>query len=279
MSRLITIGCSLTEYVYPTWADMVGTHFDEYYNLGNAGSGHAFMHVIFNEADTILNLGEGDTVMLMSTSFTRYDVWLPHDGKLGNWGWQGNGNVWQEGKFPKDFFKHLYSNAYCLMQSYASLKSIKEICEAKGIKFYLLKGFDTNKFYQDNEGPHSKDIYEDVQLDFYIDALDNLFEIEKKSLYTYLEEQPFFPGYSYEDTDVVDAHPTITMHNQYLKSVLPQYAITDDYIKDLESNMVLTSQEENRKVEAFNKLRGKRLGSLISKQLSNDCFYNFKHSF
>lgn len=269
MSRLITIGCSLTEYVYPTWADMAGTHFDEYYNLGNAGSGHGYMHIIFNEADTILNLGEGDTVMLMSSSFVRHDVWLPHEGKLGNWGWQGNGNVWQEGKFSKDFFAESYSNAHCLMQSYACLKSIKEVCLSKGIKFYLFKGFDTNRLRQD---------YDNVELEFYIDALENLFEIDKIGFYTYLHEQSLFSGYSYEDTDIVDEHPTITMHNQYLKRTCPEFSISNEYAEELESKLVLTSQEDNRKVQEFNKLRGKRIGSLISKQMSNDNMFNFKYS-
>jgi len=282
MSRLITIGCSLTEYVYPTWADMAGTHFDEYYNLGSAGCGHGYMHVIFNEADTILNLQKGDTVMVMSSSFVRHDVWLPHEGKLGNWGWQGNGNVWQEGKFSKDFFAESYSNAHCLMQSYASLKSIKEVCLSKGINFYLLKGFDTNRLKQD---------YEIVNLEFYIDALENLYTIDKKGFYSFLVErfsnQGFeynkdtgnqITGYKYQDRTFPDAHPTITMHNSYLQAVLPEFAISNERMEELESLIKLDNQETNRQISEYNNLRGKRIGSLISRQMSSDNMYNFKYS-
>ena len=108
--------------------------------------------------------------------------------------------------------------------------------------------------------------------------MENLFEIDKKGFYTYLHEQPLFSGYSYEDTDIVDEHPTITMHNQYLKRTCPEFSISNEYAEELESKLVLTSQEDNRKVQEFNKLRGKRIGSLISKQMSNDNMFNFKYS-
>tara|TARA_B100000900_G_scaffold232247_1_gene197259 strand:+ start:5251 stop:6102 length:852 start_codon:yes stop_codon:yes gene_type:complete len=283
MSRLVAIGCSLTEYPYPTWADMAGTHFDEYYNLGNSGCGHVYMHNIFHEADAILKLGKGDTVMLMSTSFVRHDVWLPHETKLVEWGWQGSGNVWQPGKFSDDFFLYAYSNASCLMQTYACLKSISDICKFKEIDFYLFKGFDTDVLKQD---------YEVVNLEFYINLLEDLFTIDKKGFYPFLVErfsnQGFrfdkesgnkITGYQYEDVDFLDAHPTITMHNSYLQEIAPQFAIPSERVEQLESELKLDSQESNRSVVAFNKMRGKRLGSLISRQMSNDNMYNFRHSF
>ena len=65
------------------------------------------------------------------------------------------------------------------------------------------------------------------------------------------------------------------MHNQYLKRTCPEFSISDEYAEELESKLVLTSQEDNRKVQEFNKLRGKRIGSLISKQMSNDNMFNF----
>ena len=38
--KLITFGCSFTEFSWPTWADWMGAIYRKYINLGNGGSGH-----------------------------------------------------------------------------------------------------------------------------------------------------------------------------------------------------------------------------------------------
>ena len=36
--KLIVSGCSYTEYLYPTWGDWLGEHFDTFHNLGVSDS-------------------------------------------------------------------------------------------------------------------------------------------------------------------------------------------------------------------------------------------------
>jgi len=274
MSRLVTIGCSLTEYAYPTWADMVGTHFDEYYNLGNPGCGHNYMLNIFTEADLILKLGKGDTVIVMSTSMTRSDVFLPQKlpGKEDYWGWQGSGNVWHKFKDDPTFLKRHYSNTYAVMQTLSSLKSIKDICNYKNINFILLKGFSTE--------PILSEQFETINLEFFKNRIDNLFEKNyAKSFYErFTNEDDILYGYEYDDTEQIDHHPTITQHNSFLKDVLPQYAISDEYVLMLEKRLDLSSQENNRNLKIFEKMRGKKLGSLITRDFSNYNMKNFIYS-
>lgn len=269
MSRLVTIGCSLTEYCYPTWADMAGTHFDEHYNLGNPGCGHTYMLNIFTEANLILNLGKGDTVIVMSSSFIRYDVWLPSTpGRPHDWGWQGNGNVWAGG-MPDDFLKYCYSDEFNLMNSLACLKSIKDICELKGINFILLKGFPTD----------FTDYYPKTNVEYYDKELNNLYSIGKVPLYQVLEDKfGEVKGYNWNDTDIPDAHPTVQMHGYFLNTVIPQYGVDQSFINELESNINFQSQELNRDVELFKKVKGKKLGSLITRNFSNYNMKNFKYS-
>ena len=40
MSRLFVLGCSFTNYAWPTWADMLGTEFEVYENWGYPGLGN-----------------------------------------------------------------------------------------------------------------------------------------------------------------------------------------------------------------------------------------------
>ena len=263
MSRLITIGCSLTQYDYPTWADMAGTHFEEHYNLGNPGCGHNYMLNIFTEADILLNLGEGDTVIVMSTSFVRYDVWLPN----GDWGWQGNGNVYVG--MPQEFLKNFYSDEHNLMQSFSCLKSIYEICKSKKINFILLKGFPTD----------FNNHYYNVDVEFFDNQINELFNFKNyPSLKEFTEEQMGeYKGYEWQDQDgKIDQHPTMLMHHRYLKKLLPQYSINEDYLNLLEQRIDLSSKENN--IQLFDDVKGKKLGSLITRNFSNDYMKNFKYS-
>ena len=45
MKRLFTFGCSVTEFIWPTWADILGREFDYYENWGRVGAGNLY---IFN---------------------------------------------------------------------------------------------------------------------------------------------------------------------------------------------------------------------------------------
>jgi len=46
--KLIVAGCSYTQYIYPTWADWLGEHFNEYHNLGWSGMGarHSYINIL-----------------------------------------------------------------------------------------------------------------------------------------------------------------------------------------------------------------------------------------
>ena len=48
--RLFTFGCSMTKYYYPTWADILGKHWEYFENWAEPGGGNQF---IFNSLATI----------------------------------------------------------------------------------------------------------------------------------------------------------------------------------------------------------------------------------
>lgn len=43
MNRLFTFGCSFTNYMWPTWADILAIEFDSYRNWGRIGAGNHFI--------------------------------------------------------------------------------------------------------------------------------------------------------------------------------------------------------------------------------------------
>lgn len=71
--RLFTFGCSITQYNWPTWADIAGTKFTYFENWGEAGAGNHFIFNSIIECDIKNNLTPNDTVAIMWTSPARHD--------------------------------------------------------------------------------------------------------------------------------------------------------------------------------------------------------------
>jgi hypothetical protein len=81
MNRLFTFGCSLTNYHYPTWADIIAENFDEYQNWGEEGAGNSFILNSLIECDQRNQLTSSDTVIILWSSIARIDYY-----QLNKWG-------------------------------------------------------------------------------------------------------------------------------------------------------------------------------------------------
>jgi len=92
--RLITFGCSLTRYHWPTWADILGQSYEEFYNWANRGAGNRQIFERFSEAVATMNLSSRDTIIIQWTDIHRFDqhIWdkqLPES-------WYPGGNVFTD---------------------------------------------------------------------------------------------------------------------------------------------------------------------------------------
>jgi hypothetical protein len=83
MARLFTFGCSFTQYMWPTWAHIVGYDMGiEFHNFALAGLGNVGIQHRIVEADLKYNFQEDDIIMIMWTSWCREDrvkngTWMP----------------------------------------------------------------------------------------------------------------------------------------------------------------------------------------------------------
>lgn len=71
--RFFAFGCSLTNYYWPTWADIIGRDIEFYQNWGVPGAGN---HYIFNsivEANTRYKFNNDDLVIVMWSTMHRED--------------------------------------------------------------------------------------------------------------------------------------------------------------------------------------------------------------
>ena len=77
--RLFTFGCSFTNYIWPTWADIVGQDFEFYENWGRTGAGNHFIFNSVMECDARHNFTHGDLILIMWSNPEREDRYINQD--------------------------------------------------------------------------------------------------------------------------------------------------------------------------------------------------------
>ena len=92
--RVFAFGCSLTQYFYPTWADILIHHYKKEgatsgENWGRSGAGNQYISTRLWEAHTEHKFTKDDIILLQWSSFFREDRY--HMGK----GWHTPGNFSQ----------------------------------------------------------------------------------------------------------------------------------------------------------------------------------------
>ena len=96
--RFFAFGCSFTNYKWPTWSDIIGSHVPYYRNWGKQGGGN---HYIFNsivEANQQYQFNKDDLVMVMWSSIYRED-------RYSGTGWQNDTSLSQEETYGKSWVK------------------------------------------------------------------------------------------------------------------------------------------------------------------------------
>jgi hypothetical protein len=73
--RLFTFGCSFTNYIWPTWADIIGREIPFYENWGHGGFGIQYIMSSVIECDLKHKFTDTDLVMIMWTVPGRHDIY------------------------------------------------------------------------------------------------------------------------------------------------------------------------------------------------------------
>lgn len=85
--RLFCFGCSVTQYHWPTWADIVGTQWKQFENWGEKGAGNQFIFNSIIECDAKNKFNKNDTLAIMWSNPVRQDYfcvnkWTHHTDTL-----------------------------------------------------------------------------------------------------------------------------------------------------------------------------------------------------
>lgn len=211
--RLFTFGCSFTRYRWPTWADILGREFEEFYNYGQSSGGNLFISCSVAEAVAKHKINTNDTVIIMWTSVTREDRYID--------GWKGTGNIFNQQLYPKEFIEKYVTVRGCYMRDIPQIFLIKKLLDFIGCKYEFLSMLDIEKY--DRPETNQQFEYADI-LKLYKSTLD----IIKPSVYKIIFNEDWTSRPIPELTKRLDSHPTPIEHLEYLNKVLPNYSISQD---------------------------------------------------
>jgi hypothetical protein len=96
--RFFAFGCSFTNYLWPTWADIIGQDIPVYQNWGKAGAGNHFIFNSVMEAHARYQFDKNDLVIVMWSNKEREDRYHNHN-------WLTATNLSQEEVYGSKWFK------------------------------------------------------------------------------------------------------------------------------------------------------------------------------
>jgi len=127
VSRLFVFGCSFTNYIWPTWADLLSYNYDEYYNYGKAGAGNQFIFEQIVEANVTHQFCPDDTVIVMWSTYQRHDIFK--DGA-----WNTPGNIFNSsGVFDQSYIEKYFDIKGSILHSLNFISAIQELLSFKNV--------------------------------------------------------------------------------------------------------------------------------------------------
>ena len=145
--RLFTIGCSFTEYRWPTWANLLGREFKSHENWGNGGgAGNSYIFNALVECIKRNQVSHNDTVIIMWSSVNREDRYVNNK-------WLSSGNIHVSNIFGEEFTKKFVDGKGNLIRDLAFISAAKDILEKHNINYYFLSAFELT-----NDNSHNNPI-------------------------------------------------------------------------------------------------------------------------
>lgn len=215
MRRLFTIGCSLTCYCYPTWADILGINYDRYYNFGIGGASNNFIYGTLLEADSLVGINpETDLVIAMISGFGRFSYLKKNDRGYPSWCCHGDMVNYCRANPDSEvtpFYNFLWSDELAIMHSWSAVCSIKNFLTDRKIPHHILLGIDNRDYLNHVNSNYSSKVREIYEI------VENKQSFMEWTLLS--EENGDSPRFLNEQS--IDGHPSTAAHFKFIQEKLP----------------------------------------------------------
>lgn len=205
-TRLITIGCSFTDYRYPTWANIMSSAMPhaEFINLGRGGAGNPYISYRASKAHRQLTLTETDLIMVMWSTHCREDRYVNNQ-------WLSPGNIYTQDFYPQSFVDKFCQPIGYLIRDLATIDLTNQYLDSLPCTHIgmLSVPFDYQQDLKDEITAEIIETYKEVIEYFPL----NMFESEMKCVWT----QDIW--YEANGNQIPDYHPTPMNYYNYLKTL------------------------------------------------------------
>lgn len=247
----------MTEYYYPTWADIIGSTFDFFENWGSRSAGNNFILKSLVECDVKNKINNNDTVMIMWSGIARldfyqYNKWAHYIHKYPNQNEHSNcpdgyeymtyNNIATALEYLKNKTTNVYhlswadydlnSRAGVLFQDY--LKKVKKITFEYNRKYFKNTEKEKQEFinhwndlYQRLSGPDWPTI-EEIFNNNFNNYPDN---IVKEVQENYISKINSDKEWKFRTKDNVDYHPTPKQHLDAILKYFSEFNISNETVK------------------------------------------------
>lgn len=181
--RFFAFGCSMTNYYWPTWADIIGKEIPFYENWGKGGAGNQFIFNSVVECSLRNFLSKDDLVGVMWTSCSREDRYVDNE-------WLVAATEHREEIYGKDWMKKFGNQGKGLMiRDFASIYSIQKLLDSLGCDWFFLNSQPLIRFDIDRA---EKDVFNE------------LITINELELRWVKQQKDLSKGNSYRDSYLAD---------------------------------------------------------------------------
>jgi len=243
MKRLFSIGCSFTNYAWPTWADMLGNHFDHYENWAFAGLGNTAIAERLAELHARENLTQNDTVVIQWTSHLRHD-WHTNDQRhevAKGIGWKTSGSIFNyinQDIFDRRWIETFWDENSYMMHTCNHILLAQNFLRSIGCTWRMTSMGYIHKMNSDypvdehGEKTPQSNLWKDVPS---LKIYQKIFENKKDWIipigtFAWNHSTPPYKFKSHNSpTFTDDKHPTVLQHADYVKThVLPSLGMNQN---------------------------------------------------
>lgn len=232
MKRFFAFGCSYTAYIWSTWADIVGSTFDEYQNWGMSGGGNFFIFASLMEAHQKHKFTSDDTIIVCWTNVTRDDRYVESN-------WQSFGNVFTQPLLDKKWVDKNIQLRGCMIRDIACIAGASHFLRQIDAHWKYISMVPLTWSDQYSTDPVTKLKIIDV-----IECYEDIMRLIGPSFSEVLTDRIFLP---------FDLHPSPQDHLDYVDTVLPEYNISQTTrLQIAEEESKIRSNKFNKSMKAYN---------------------------
>lgn len=217
--RCFAFGCSYTEYIWPTTADLVGCNFEEFYNFGMSGADNTYALNRLIDVHSLFNLNpETDFVIFGTTGHGRYTYW----DRTVDWIGQGDYNFNQNADNRKFFSQGEFSPIWAVYRSVNAIKMFDYFLSAMNVEHIIFPAIDNVQFLLKNIYKHDRTGFAPLAIEA-CQSLEKIYDINESMDEFMMENKLFHTKTYFKKEKINETHPTTHTHYQYLQKYMPQF--------------------------------------------------------